>query len=442
MEKILFVLITVCILCAQERREFIKQQVVEHNKFIHDGETRAYKFSKMATSPFTFFRATAHLYYKDIELENIKIPYEWVVTANVNTWIQGDSHIQNIGFFDVDGEICWDVNDFDESYIAPFYWDVIRYMASVYLICDEIPAVQENDIDILVGDFAAEYQKYLEKVTEDNHEVFTLWTEKNTSGEILKKIGKLKKKKSNGTLLDKWTTLGTFDFDNEKLRRLTTNEQQVLHEIWEQYLKHHPKNKHHFTVKDRAVRLKSGLGSLGVRKYYLLVDGVTKNNNDDLIFEIKEQQLPTMLKSALADDVVNYYTLFASHGQRSYTAQQALHNKSQDSHTYYVSIGNISYSIVKMSPWESNFDSDNIDDLDELRDVVLSSAKILAYAHSRGDDDFASYCNYSFEKNAVDAIRKWPKTKTTLAQLAKDYAIQTVKDHEMFVDLVKQGEIK
>lgn len=94
----------------------------------------------MEESPFSFYRATNPLFYQDLGTGVIPIPSAWKTTANIRTWVgvEGDAHTQNIGFFDNSkGEVVFDLNDSDESYVAPFYWDLIRFSTSVFLMADE-----------------------------------------------------------------------------------------------------------------------------------------------------------------------------------------------------------------------------------------------------------------------------------------------------------------
>ena len=56
------------------RLEIIKNRINKHNQFIEDAEVREYKYKSMASSPYSFFRATNHLMYADLESEEIELP--------------------------------------------------------------------------------------------------------------------------------------------------------------------------------------------------------------------------------------------------------------------------------------------------------------------------------------------------------------------------------
>ncbi|MGZ4135148.1 MAG: DUF2252 family protein, partial [Tumebacillaceae bacterium] len=110
------------------RTTYVQQQIQNANSFYSDMTVKLNKYTDMEASPFAFFRGTNHLYYADINTGVIPIPSQWKTTSNVQTWLQGDLHAENVGFFDNDnGKVVFDLNDFDESYMGPFYWDLLRY---------------------------------------------------------------------------------------------------------------------------------------------------------------------------------------------------------------------------------------------------------------------------------------------------------------------------
>jgi uncharacterized protein (DUF2252 family) len=83
------------------------------------------KYEHMAASPFGFFRGAVPVMAADLA----PLP-----TTGLLTQICGDAHVQNLGAFEApDGRLIFDINDFDESVIAPWEWDVKRMSASLVL---------------------------------------------------------------------------------------------------------------------------------------------------------------------------------------------------------------------------------------------------------------------------------------------------------------------
>src|SRR5262245_59507780 len=82
------------------------------------------KFKGMRAAPFTFFRATAHLFY---ELDGLLKP----VAKAPAVWSSGDVHLENFGCFKADNRLAYfDLNDFDEAALGPLTWDLVRLIAS------------------------------------------------------------------------------------------------------------------------------------------------------------------------------------------------------------------------------------------------------------------------------------------------------------------------
>src|ERR1700738_3437507 len=74
------------------------------------------KYAKMETDAFSFFRGTAHLFFRD-----------WPLDAALDdaplVWVCGDLHLENFGSFYGDaGRAYFDGNDFDEAALAPARW--------------------------------------------------------------------------------------------------------------------------------------------------------------------------------------------------------------------------------------------------------------------------------------------------------------------------------
>ena len=59
--------------------------------------------------------------------------------SNIKTWLQGDLHTLNFGLLNNNlGDITLDVNDFDESWLGPFFYELIRLSTSIHLQRDVV----------------------------------------------------------------------------------------------------------------------------------------------------------------------------------------------------------------------------------------------------------------------------------------------------------------
>jgi len=83
------------------------------------------RYGRMLASPFTFFRGSAILQANDL-----------ATTANSGFCFQicGDCHLMNFGGFATpERALAFDINDFDETAIGPWEWDLKRLSASLYI---------------------------------------------------------------------------------------------------------------------------------------------------------------------------------------------------------------------------------------------------------------------------------------------------------------------
>jgi len=85
------------------------------------------KYEAMAENVFRFFRGTCHLFYQRLAKFS-------AVPASPAVWVCGDLHLENLGSYRADNELVYfDLNDFDESLLAPSLWELLRLMASIFV---------------------------------------------------------------------------------------------------------------------------------------------------------------------------------------------------------------------------------------------------------------------------------------------------------------------
>ncbi|MCR5980241.1 DUF2252 domain-containing protein [Gordonia jinghuaiqii] len=80
------------------------------------------RHARMAATPFTFYRGAAAVMSDDLS----KTPDTGIITQ-----LCGDAHLSNLGlFFSPERRMVFDLNDFDETHVGPFEWDLKRLAAS------------------------------------------------------------------------------------------------------------------------------------------------------------------------------------------------------------------------------------------------------------------------------------------------------------------------
>lgn len=433
------------------RRAFLATQIAQANASL-DPAVREEKYTAMEASAFAFFRATDDLYFTDIQNGVISFPAGWASTPNIRTWIEGDMHPQNVGFFGTkDGVVVLDLNDFDESYLGPFYDDLVRFVAGIHLMRPEVSFhfSRSEAEDVAFDTFLTEYQSTLAAVNGNSTETTIVLSSDNLSG-FTKDEAESLASASNRDLLDKYTVevggVRTFDLTNPDLAAMTSADDAEISTGYAGYLTslgsfYASKPASYWTIKSQAVRLHSGLGSLGMTKYYLLLEGPTSGQDDDILLEAKEETYPTMLASAESAQLATYGTQFTSHGHRVQTANKAMLDKADD-HLGYMDTATRSYMVHRISPYKFGFDPEDFTSEDDLTNFVKYCARAVAYAHARSDKDFdPAYVSYNFENGALDAIATWPAAKTTMANLGEAYSDQVLADYAQFLELRADGEL-
>src|SRR5271167_912223 len=85
----------------------------------------ALKDQLMAESPFGYFRGAVPVMAYDLSLTG---------NTGIRNQLCGDAHVRNLGAYAApDGRLVFDINDFDETIVAPFEWDVKRMATSLVL---------------------------------------------------------------------------------------------------------------------------------------------------------------------------------------------------------------------------------------------------------------------------------------------------------------------
>jgi uncharacterized protein (DUF2252 family) len=83
------------------------------------------KYERMASSPFGYFRGAVPVMAYDLSL---------VGNTAILSQLCGDAHVRNLGAYaGPDGRLVFDINDFDETMVGPFEWDVKRMATSLVL---------------------------------------------------------------------------------------------------------------------------------------------------------------------------------------------------------------------------------------------------------------------------------------------------------------------
>jgi uncharacterized protein (DUF2252 family) len=402
-----------------------------------DYTKRAEKYRKMAGSPFSFFRGSAYLFYFDIARE--WFPYH--TPQGRPTWIQGDLHFENFGAFrNETGVLVYDVNDFDEGYLGSYLYDLLRMSVSIALVCrmKELPVDKQLDaVTAYLKAYGEQIRRFAKR--KDDPATFVM-DEDRTDGAVRKLLKKLRKRKEQH-FLEKVTALmqqkRQFATTDEILPP-TDEERAALLDAWPQYLATVAggEDAHHYRIKDIAVKHGSGTASIGLDRYYVLIEaGGHTEGLDDIVLEVKEVRVPVPAYFMPYD--AGFWEAFGHQGKRVVMTQKAMHHEA-DNYLGYLTIGDRHFYVRERSPYKKRLKLESLETAEELEAVVDCMGRITAKMHARADADVQSgVLEYHSEEEIVRAMGDDGDTFcATIAHWAMSYADQVENDYGLFVEWI------
>lgn len=389
----------------------------------------ATKMSKMAVSPFSFYRGTAHLFYKDM---TILPSSSFTNTATNKVWLQGDMHLQNFGgFLDDAGNYIFDINDFDEGYLGSYVWDIRRMAVSILLAAKE-NGLSTADRQQVVRDFVDAYLDQMAIFKGSSDELNYRLTTANT-GEVVKDTIVAASTQTRSSFLSKYTSITNSQRKFKNLSDLVavpSATYTAINNAMSSYISSIPTSKRYansfYTVKDIRQKLGSGVGSLGRLRYFVLIQGASSSTSDDIILEMKQQ---TSSAVAIAAPNLMPTSAYSNHqGYRMVRTAKAMMTNT-DRLYGYTSLSSTPYSLREKSPFQEDFDYTLLTNYDKFNTAVEYMGKVLARAHALSDQDYdATLISYSIDKQVNDVVTSRSSFKDEVVNFALDYATQVEYD--------------
>ncbi len=403
------------------------------------------KFRKMASSAFAFYRGTACLFYADLEREQHGGPYLDERTGRV--WIHGDLHAENFGtYMDAQGRLIFNVNDFDEAYVGPFTWDLKRLAASLALI-GYSKALGDEQISDLVRICVAAYRERIHDLAtgakSDEVPPFTLDTAQGPLLDALRDARSL----TRFGLLDSMTEIRDFERrfapGGGSIELDAATRYKVL-AAFDGYLETLPDSSltrpDSYRVKDVVGRRGIGIGSAGLPSYNILLEGNSDALENDVVIYLKQAQTPAVSRH-ITDPAVRGY--FRHEGHRTVISQRALQAHA-DPWLGWTELDGAGQLVAEVSPYAVDLDWSDIDDLEEISLVVADLGRATATMHAAADDEsgHSELVPFSTER-AIDAAIAADEDGfgDLLVDFAHSYGARARGDHQIFVDLFRNGRI-
>lgn len=398
------------------------------------------KFRKMSQTPLAFYRGSAPLFYVDVSRD--KDVFENEKTGRV--WIQGDLHAENFGTtMNGKGVLVFDVNDYDESYVAPFTWDVKRLCASLALIGYQ-KAMSDSEIREIVAHAARSYALQVAWFARGADKNFAL-TLHNTEGAILQALQNARSMTRFG-LLDRESEVRDGDRrfrNNFAINPVDEPTWKKVEAAMEEYFATIPqgkrRNKMTYQIKDIARRKGLGIGSAGLTIYSILLEGETQALENDILISMKLAR-PAAPAKYVNDTAAATY--FLHEGQRTTVSQRAL-QAAADPFLGYATLDGQGMFVTEISPYTVDLNWDDINDMDDILQTVEYLGQCVAKAHCCSDDDSdQTLVDYSIEAAIHESLDgREDLFVQSMANFGEQYGAQVRRDYLLFVDAFRNRMI-
>ena len=216
----------------------------------------------MRSSAFRFFRGTSHLFYEDW-------PAGTALDKSPLTWACGDLHLENFGTYrGSNGLAYFDINDFDDASLAPATRDLARLGTSALLAAKGI-------IKVTSGDARACWTNALEVYANELKTGKAMWIERPTAQGMVKRLLQQLKDRTHTAFLKARTEVADgrrrLILDGKHTLPLQKGERKMVTEVIGATPMAHD-DPSYYRVLDVTRRV-AGTGSLGVRRYTILIQG-------------------------------------------------------------------------------------------------------------------------------------------------------------------------
>ena len=242
-------------------------------------------------------------------------------------WIQGDLHAENFGtYLDAGGRLVFDVNDFDEAYLGHWTWDVMRFCASLSVLCWQ-KALPDEVIDDLVARYVRSYVEWVQHYVDAEDDTEWALTLETGRGAVLDALHRARLSTrvdllNSATVVDGYRRrfverAGTRQLDDAEVERVTA--------AFARYRDTVPDRKKEgvvmFDVLDVVGRKGFGIGSAGLPAYNVLIEGFSQALDNDVVLTLKQGNVAAPSRVVRDPEIEGY---FEHHGHRTAVSQRAL----------------------------------------------------------------------------------------------------------------------
>ncbi|MFF2062862.1 DUF2252 domain-containing protein [Streptomyces sp. NPDC058200] len=398
------------------------------------------RVGRMAATPFAFLRGAAGLMAQDLTGTPV---------TGVGAQICGDAHAANFGLYgDARGRLVIDLNDFDETVVGPWEWDVKRLATSLVLAgreagadedtcrrgaCDAVGAYRRTmrllaklpaldawnaiaDEELVSHADARDLAGTLERVSEK--------ARNNTSARFAARSTEAVSEEGGA---GGGAALRRFVDAPPVLRRVPDEEAAAVAASLEEYLSTLSEDRlpllARYAVHDVAFRV-VGTGSVGTRSYVVLL---LDHRGEALVLQVKEARASALLPHLPA---VGFEAPAVVHEGRRVVLGQKRMQVVSDNLLGWTTVRGRPYQVRQFRNRKGSVDPAALP-ADQIDDYGRMTAALLARAHAHSVDPrlIAGYCGKNEELDVA------------VAAFAVAYADRTEADHAALVAAVRSGRI-
>ena len=386
---------------------------------------------RMSVSPFTYYRGMPSLMLFDQAWEQFN--------SGLFQQICGDCHLSNFGgFASPERNLLFGINDFDETLVAPFEWDLKRLATSFVIAAQDVGLGNRVGLKAIKTMLNSYRQQLLENMELSPLQV---WYEKVDASTLLENTECRKLRKKRARHLDSAQKRNA----HSVLPKLTQQDKETgfRHFIDDEPLLWHPKSNGPFSKNvdeffrqyrdslkyDRQVLFDRyqrtdvafkvvGVGSVGTRSAIALFQDADR---EPLILQMKEAN-PSILSPLFPEKVKH-------EGERVVYGQQLMQAAS-DIFLGYSTLGQ-HFHVRQLRDMKISVDLTDMDD-EYFHEYAESCGLALAHAHAKAGN--------------ADVLMGYLGEGNTMVEVLQEYATQSMErnlnDYQHFMNEIADGRIQ
>ncbi|MFF9149626.1 DUF2252 domain-containing protein [Streptomyces sp. NPDC014861] len=393
------------------------------------------RVGRMAANPFAFLRGTAGLMAHDLAGTPV---------TGIAAQLCGDAHAANFGLYgDARGRLVMDLNDFDETAVGPWEWDLKR-LATSLVLAGRVVGADEDTCRAAAFDTVGAYRRTMRLLA--RLPALDAWNaipdeelvSHTDARDLLGLLERVSAKARNNTSA-RFAARSTETVDEAEgggrrfvdappvLRRVPDAEAAVVTAALGAYLETVSEDRRpllaRYTVHDVAFRV-VGTGSVGTRSYVVLL---LDHRGEPLVLQVKEARPSVLLPHLPA---AGFAVSDPGHEGRRVVLGQKRMQVVSDMLLGWTTVDGRPFQVRQFRNRKGSVDPaaltpDQVDDYGRMTGALLARA----HAHSADPRLIAGYCGKNEEFDEA------------VATFAVTYADRTTADHADLLTAIRTGRM-